>query len=87
VFNLFTVYNKPNVDIYALFIPPAVFTELKVSCTRIGEHLQPIELMTDFETGVITAVSRQFQQTLHKGCHFHFSQASDVPFMFFMVSN
>ncbi len=53
-----------------------VFAELKRQCATIGEQLVPDEIMTDFETGVITAISIEFPppQTRHKGCHFHFSQ-------------
>jgi hypothetical protein len=58
------------------YLCTAVFAELKRQCALIRRQLQPNEIMTDFESGVITAISNEFpaQHTQHKGCHFHFSQ-------------
>ena len=31
--------------------------------------------MSDFESGLLSAVAAKFQNAVHKGCHLHFSQA------------
>ena len=41
-----------------------VFIELKTQCAHIGHQLQPAEIITDIETGVIAAVGQAFPQTL-----------------------
>ncbi len=55
-----------------------VFAELMAFCATHGLHLQPAEVLTDFETGVIAAVQQGFPGSRHKGCHFHFSQVAPL---------
>jgi hypothetical protein len=52
----------------------SVFQELKNACRNLGLQLQPPEIMTDFETGLLPAIAQEFPNTRHKGCHFHFCQ-------------
>ena len=53
-----------------------MFQALKRSCQNLGVQLQPDDLMTDFETGLIPAIQQEFPATRHKGCHFHHCQVS-----------
>jgi hypothetical protein len=52
-----------------------VFAALNLKATHLGLQLNPSTIVTDFETGVIPAIRNQFPGALHRGCHFHFSQA------------
>jgi hypothetical protein len=54
-----------------------MFQALKRSCQNLGVQLQPDDLMTDFETGLIPAIQQEFPATRHKGCHFHHCQVSN----------
>lgn len=52
-----------------------VFRQLKTLCRQqVGRQLQPTRIMSDFESGLIQAVSQQFPDASHKGCHFHYCQ-------------
>jgi hypothetical protein len=51
-----------------------VFAQLKDSCNHLGLLLDPPNIMTDFESGVIPAVRQEFPRARHKGCQFHHSQ-------------
>lgn len=51
-----------------------VFAQLKQSCNQLGLLLDPTNIMTDFESGIIPAVRQEFPQACHKGCQFHHSQ-------------
>lgn len=55
-----------------------VFKALKRSCQNLGVQLQPDDLMTDFETGLIPAIQQEFPATRHKGCHFHHCQVKQL---------
>ena len=41
----------------------------------LGCVFDPEIIISDFESGFIEAVRKQFPRTNHKGCHFHYSQA------------
>jgi hypothetical protein len=56
----------------------ALFNDLKTQCQQRGLNLQPQEVMSDFESGLIPAVRQQFPGARHRGCHFHFSQVCVV---------
>jgi hypothetical protein len=51
-----------------------VFIDIKLHCTQIGCTLNPTEILTDFESGLLSAVRQQFPNSRHRGCHFHFCQ-------------
>lgn len=38
----------------------------------------PQHFLTDFETGILAAVSQRFPLARHQGCWFHFSQVNNV---------
>jgi MULE transposase domain len=52
----------------------SMFAELKRQCSGRGFQFQPNEIMSDFESGVIPAVSQEFPAARHNGCFFHFCQ-------------
>jgi hypothetical protein len=52
-----------------------VFRQLKILCQQqVGQQLQPLLIMSDYESGLIPAVSLEFPTARHKGCHFHYCQ-------------
>ena len=51
-----------------------VFIDIKLHCTQIGCTLNPTEILTDFKSGLLSAVRQQFPNSRHRGCHFHFCQ-------------
>ena len=53
----------------------AIFTLLKNEAIRVGLQLNPRNIMSDFESGLISAVRVYFPTSRHRGCHFHFTQA------------
>lgn len=52
------------------------FNDLRAECQQHGLQFDPPSLLSDFETGLISAVSRVFPLAKHRGCHFHFCQVS-----------
>lgn len=53
-----------------------VFRALKAACLNLGCQLQPVDIMTDFESGLIPAIQQEFSNARHKGCHFHHCQVT-----------
>ncbi len=51
-----------------------VFQEITNACQNINENFDPPKIMSDFESGLISAVSQFFPATTHKGCLFHLCQ-------------
>ena len=51
-----------------------VFRALTTACQNLGLQLQPTDIMTDFETGLIPAIQQEFPNARHRGCHFHHCQ-------------
>ena len=43
--------------------------------SKIGEHWEPAQTISDFERAIIAAVETEFPHSSHKGCYFHFTQA------------
>jgi hypothetical protein len=52
-----------------------VFDAIKTAAMQRNKVFAPMEVMSDFETGLIPAVATAFPTALHKGCYFHFTQA------------
>ncbi|CAF4608132.1 unnamed protein product [Rotaria magnacalcarata] len=52
-----------------------IFSELKNATLRKKTVFSPSVIMTDFESGSISAVKDEFPTAQHLGCYFHFSQA------------
>ena len=52
-----------------------VFNLLRDAVSSVGGVFDPDIILSDFESGLIEAVRRQFPRALHSGCHFHFTQA------------
>jgi hypothetical protein len=52
-----------------------IFNILKNKSQQRQKNFNPAQIMSDFESGLIPAVTTSFPQTLHKGCYFHFVQA------------
>jgi hypothetical protein len=52
-----------------------LFNVLNRKAGRLGLHLNPNGIMSDFESGLIPAISQSFPQCRHHGCYFHFCQA------------
>ncbi|CAF4263778.1 unnamed protein product, partial [Rotaria socialis] len=52
-----------------------IFSELKIAALRQKTVFSPSVIMTDFESGSISAVKDEFPTAQHLGCYFHFSQA------------
>lgn len=48
---------------------------LRDAVSEAGATLNPRNVLSDFESGFVTAISRQFPNAKHSGCHFHFGQA------------
>ena len=53
-----------------------VFQALKARCLAKGYNWDPQSIISDFESGLIPAVSQEFPAARHKGCLFHFCQVS-----------
>lgn len=77
---LYTLHGlKSNVAIpliYALLPDKSRVTYVRL-LQKIKELLPgvtPASIMTDFETGMISAITEEFPQSRHRGCFFHFSQ-------------
>ncbi|CAF2869516.1 unnamed protein product [Rotaria sp. Silwood2] len=51
-----------------------LFKELNAVAVSMGRTWKPEQIMSDFETSLIPAVSAEFPESAHKGCHFHFNQ-------------
>ena len=53
-----------------------VFSHIKRKFNRLtGNQLQPTNIITDFETGLITAAETEFPQARMYGCFFHFCRS------------
>jgi hypothetical protein len=52
-----------------------VFNVLKQESLARGNVFNPLTIMSDFETGLIAAVSTSFPGVQHRGCYFHLTQA------------
>ncbi|CAF0911499.1 unnamed protein product, partial [Rotaria sordida] len=51
-----------------------LFQELNAIALSMGRTWKPEQIMSDFETSLIPAVSAEFPESAHKGCYFHFNQ-------------
>ncbi|CAF4462764.1 unnamed protein product, partial [Rotaria socialis] len=51
-----------------------LFKELNAVAVSMGRTWKPDQIMSDFETSLIPAISTEFPESVHKGCYFHFSQ-------------
>ncbi|CAF4145951.1 unnamed protein product, partial [Adineta steineri] len=51
-----------------------LFKELKSIAISMGQIWQPEQIMSDFETSLMPAVSTEFPMCVHKGCYYHYSQ-------------
>ncbi|CAF1280202.1 unnamed protein product [Didymodactylos carnosus] len=51
------------------------FQELKTVAASMGRIWKSEQIMMDFESGLIPAISAKFPESAHKGCHFHFVQS------------
>ncbi|CAF1525012.1 unnamed protein product [Adineta ricciae] len=51
-----------------------LFQEVKSIAASMGQIWQPDQIMSDFETGLMPAVSAEFPLCVHKGCFYHYSQ-------------
>jgi hypothetical protein len=51
-----------------------VFTSLKTRCQQLGQNFDPSEVMSDYESGLISAVRAAWPGTRHRGCFFHYNQ-------------
>ncbi|CAF4129704.1 unnamed protein product [Rotaria sordida] len=40
----------------------------------MGRTWKPEQIVSDFEISLIPAVSAEYPESAHKGCHFHFNQ-------------
>ena len=52
-----------------------LFNVIRYHVVRLGAVLNRSVIMSDFESGLIAVVRTQFPNSLHSGCHFHFTQA------------
>ena len=52
-----------------------LFNKLRDAIAANGEILNPKLIVTDFESGLIDAIKKQFPNALHLGCLFHYTQA------------
>lgn len=53
----------------------AIFSWLCNKCAELGHPLEPEHIFSDFESGLIEAISATFSAARHHGCFFHFTQA------------
>ncbi|CAF4181989.1 unnamed protein product, partial [Rotaria sordida] len=51
-----------------------LFQKLNAIAVSMGRTWKPEQIMSDFETSLIPAVSAEFHESAHKGCYFHFNQ-------------
>ncbi|CAF1310597.1 unnamed protein product, partial [Adineta ricciae] len=51
-----------------------LFQEVKSIAASMGQIWQPDQIMFDFETGLMPAVSAELPLCVHKGCFYHYSQ-------------
>ncbi|CAF0806494.1 unnamed protein product [Rotaria sordida] len=51
-----------------------VFKAMKKAASSLKLELKPERFITDFESGIITAVRKEFNGVIHQGCFFHFLQ-------------
>jgi hypothetical protein len=59
----------------------AIFAHLKWECQRLGLQLTMADIMSDFESGLMPAVTQEFPTSRHRGCHFHFCQVCRYLFL------
>jgi hypothetical protein len=61
------------------------FNVIQNEAIALGLTFDPTVIMSDFESGIIRAVTVQFPNAGHRGCHFHFTQVCVICYKFFNI--
>ncbi|CAF5073750.1 unnamed protein product, partial [Rotaria sp. Silwood1] len=52
-----------------------LFRELKSVAATMNRVFKPERIITDFESGLMPAISVEFPGAVHNGCYFHYNQS------------
>jgi hypothetical protein len=59
-----------------------MFQVMKDEALKQNMVMAPNTIISDFESGIISAVRQSFPNAVHQGCHFHYTQVYLVVFLF-----